>query len=59
MARADESWALLPWLRHSMTRGSQESVELLFANISLTDFLFLLQMFALVYIWPSVLAYLF
>lgn len=34
MVQADVTWALLPWLRQLMKRGSQKPVGLLFANIN-------------------------
>lgn len=54
----DVSQALAPGLIHWIKRGSQKSMELLFANVILTDFLFFIQMFGIVCIWPDILAYL-
>lgn len=35
-----------------------ESMELLFVNVNLADFIFFIQMLGTVCIWPNVLAYL-
>lgn len=40
-------------------KGSQESMELFFVNINLTDFPFFIQIFGIVHIQPDVLTYLF